>query len=166
MSDMWRTIKLWWFLRLLQKDCIEAGASEVDPMSSYMHRYYTREMDFLQRAAKQAIHPFYENCRCSLCREDGEDEESENDYKLIISKKMSEYSILLDICKRKGYLDTWEIEEETGEKVTCIRLSSEADEMTGLMDLMEDLLSKYKKTWALVIVPILTFILGVHFGNR
>jgi len=161
---MWRTIKLWWFLRLLESDCINASGDEIE--RTHVHCLYISEMGFLERAARKAVHPRKTYGVCTKC---GEDKRSEIDkkYGKKVAKKMNEYGILLKLCKEKGYLDTWEKEDEnTNKTTTLIHPSNKASEITGFVDLLETLLKQYKLTWTLIFVPIVTFLLGIHFGGR
>jgi len=43
-----------------------------------------------------------------------------------------------------------------------IRLNNDGLEFVGLFDLIEYILIKYKLTWTLVLLPIITLIIGIN----
>jgi len=46
--------------------------------------------------------------------------------------------------------------------VKMIRLNNDGLEFVGLFDLIEYILIKYKLTWTLVLLPIITLIIGIN----
>lgn len=157
-------IRIWWFIRLLQRDCIHASGDRLE--RSHVHRMYIPEIAFLERAARRAVHPHKPYGICNHCGNDTR-KEIDKKYSRKVARKMNEYSILLELCKEKGYLDTLnKKDEETAKLITLIHPSNKASEIMGIMDLTEILLKQYKLTWTLILIPIITFLIGITVGTR
>lgn len=144
---------------MLQKDCLESEGCEIERL--HTHSSYIKERAFLERVARRAVHPRKPYGVCAHCGKDTR-EEIDKKYSKKVARKMAEYNILLELCKEKGYLNTSESkDEETGHPITYIRPSNKANEMTGLMDLIEILLTQYKLTWTFILIPVVTFGVGI-----
>jgi hypothetical protein len=127
---------------------------------------YISERNFLERAARRVVHP---HRKCGVCADCGHDnrEELDHRYGKKVARKMAEYQILLDICKKNGYLQIKEeIDEKTNHPVHWIRPSITANEMTGVIDLIEALLKSYKLTWSFLLIPIITAILSNVYWQK
>ncbi|MFZ1720651.1 MAG: hypothetical protein WAU28_04890 [Candidatus Moraniibacteriota bacterium] len=163
---MWRTIKIWHLIRLLESDCFEIGSDKIERLHTPF--IYIKERAFLERAARRVVHPRKSYGACPDCGKNDRDELN-RDKKIIkkVAHKMAEYDMLLELCREKGYLDSKEeLDKKTNHPVVLIRPSVKASEMMGFMDLIEVLLKQYKLTWTFILIPVATSILGNIYWSK
>jgi len=142
-KEMAQTIAVWRLARKLKKICNKAEVTEHDHADETGHsfRACVSENGFLNKVSngnpkKKAVYAD----SLSLAK---------NKIKIIDS------SIKIEKCK--------DCNKEI--KVKVIRLNDDGLDFVGILDLLEFFLGKYKSTVAMVIIPILTFVLGFTFNE-
>ncbi len=131
-----RTIKIWWLLRKLYANCHNNDERHVDHIdkTGHVHIPMINEGGFLKEMS------------------------SGNAYRL------AEYSGYLSIAENKmKLLDSHKHEHKCANcgcakepSTRCIGLNDDGLEFIGISDLSEYLLTKYKTTWAILIIPFIT----------
>jgi hypothetical protein len=134
--DMIRTIRIWWLLRKLDKDCREHEALHHEHARETGHPYSSHgtEISFLEEVSKD------DPDKMVLYR----------DFLRIADTEMHLLKVEQDHmpCADCGCL--------TGPNTRWIRLNEARLNFTGVFDLTEYILTKYKLTWGLIATIILS----------